>query len=206
MIGINIETHNWTQQMVSLRHNGTDIHMNHREYDSMHKTLNRSSQKWVRALYSEMYMTYDIPSLTKELFAVDIYWERVMAKTKQTPCFFLFLAYSLFLSLFFPFQVLLSLFACLVFVSLFYVYVRGLFGDRISLCSSGSPGTHSEDQAGLELRHLPVSIFSVIGLKVYATTACCLCFFSLNGIKKKNTVLEDLWGIGIGQNMVMDTI
>jgi hypothetical protein len=43
--------------------------------------------------------------------------------------------------------------------------------DRVSLCSPGCPGTHSVDQAGLELRNLPASAFQVLGLKVCATTA-----------------------------------
>ena len=48
----------------------------------------------------------------------------------------------------------LFLFVCfvLLFVCLFY-----FFRDRVSLCSLGCPGTHSVDQAGLELRDLPVS-------------------------------------------------
>jgi hypothetical protein len=33
------------------------------------------------------------------------------------------------------------------------------FGDRVPLCSRGCPGTHSEVQAGLELRDLPASAF-----------------------------------------------
>jgi hypothetical protein len=32
-----------------------------------------------------------------------------------------------------------------------------VFRDRVSLCSPGCPGTHSVDQAGLELRNLPAS-------------------------------------------------
>jgi hypothetical protein len=32
-----------------------------------------------------------------------------------------------------------------------------VFRDRVSLCSPGSPGTHSVDQAGLELRNPPAS-------------------------------------------------
>jgi hypothetical protein len=32
-----------------------------------------------------------------------------------------------------------------------------VFGDRVSLCSPGCPGTHSVDQAGLELRNPPTS-------------------------------------------------
>ncbi|GAB1285580.1 RAS protein activator-like 2 [Apodemus speciosus] len=38
--------------------------------------------------------------------------------------------------------------------------------DRVSLCSPGCPGTHSVDQAGLELRNPPASASQVLGLKV----------------------------------------
>jgi hypothetical protein len=38
------------------------------------------------------------------------------------------------------------------------------------LCSPGCPGTHSVDQAGLELRNLPASASQVLGLKECATT------------------------------------
>ncbi|GAB1293533.1 NEDD8-activating enzyme E1 regulatory subunit [Apodemus speciosus] len=41
----------------------------------------------------------------------------------------------------------------------------------VSLCSSGCPGTHSVDQAGLELRNPPASASQVLGLKACATTA-----------------------------------
>jgi hypothetical protein len=40
-----------------------------------------------------------------------------------------------------------------------------VFGDRVLLCSLGCPGTHSVDQAGLELRNLPASASRVLGLK-----------------------------------------
>ena len=40
------------------------------------------------------------------------------------------------------------------------------FPDRVSLCSPGCPGTHSVDQAGLELRDLPASASQVLGSKV----------------------------------------
>jgi hypothetical protein len=43
--------------------------------------------------------------------------------------------------------------------------------DKVSLCSTSCPGTHSVDQAGLELRNPPVSASQVLGLKVCATTA-----------------------------------
>jgi hypothetical protein len=75
----------------------------------------------------------------------------------------------------------LFLFVCL-FVCLFVVaFVIGIiplpkrnslvFQDRVSLCSPGCPGTHSVDQAGLELRNPPVSSSQVLGLKACATTA-----------------------------------
>jgi hypothetical protein len=50
---------------------------------------------------------------------------------------------------------------------LFYFLV---FWDRVSLCSPGCPGTHSVDQAGLELRNSPASASQVLGLKACATT------------------------------------
>jgi hypothetical protein len=39
----------------------------------------------------------------------------------------------------------------------------------VFLCSSDCPGTHSVDQAGLELRNLPASASQVLGIKTYAT-------------------------------------
>jgi hypothetical protein len=39
------------------------------------------------------------------------------------------------------------------------------------LCSPGCAGTHSVDQAGLELRNLPASASRVLGLKACTTTA-----------------------------------
>ncbi|GAB1296869.1 Glucose-6-phosphatase catalytic subunit 1 [Apodemus speciosus] len=48
------------------------------------------------------------------------------------------------------------------------------WGFRVSLCSPGCPGTHSIDQAGLELRNPPASASQVPGLKTCATTARCL--------------------------------
>jgi hypothetical protein len=44
------------------------------------------------------------------------------------------------------------------------------FQDRVSLCTLGCPGTHSVDQAGLELRNPPASVSQVLGLKACATT------------------------------------
>ncbi|CAH6777520.1 Gm4707 [Phodopus roborovskii] len=41
--------------------------------------------------------------------------------------------------------------------------------DRVSVCSPGCPGTHSVDQAGLELREPTASASQLLGLKVCAT-------------------------------------
>jgi hypothetical protein len=53
-----------------------------------------------------------------------------------------------------------------------------VFGDRVSLCSPGYPGTNSVDQAGLKLRNPPASASQMLGLKACATTA--RPFFSSN--------------------------
>jgi hypothetical protein len=74
-------------------------------------------------------------------------------------------------------------FNCFLFVCLFVCLF--VFRDKVSLCSSGCPGTHFVDQAGLELRNLPASASGVLGLKACATmpgiTSCthicvCMCF------------------------------
>jgi hypothetical protein len=44
-----------------------------------------------------------------------------------------------------------------------------VFQDKVSLYSPGCPGTHSVDQAGLELRNRPASASRVLGLKAGAT-------------------------------------
>ena len=65
----------------------------------------------------------------------------------------------------------LDIYACL-FVCLVGWLVGWLvwfFRDRVSLYSSGCPGTHFVDQAGLELGNLPASASGVLGLKVCAT-------------------------------------
>jgi hypothetical protein len=56
------------------------------------------------------------------------------------------------------------LFVCL-FVCLFLVFLR-----QGSPCSLGRSGTHSVDQAGLELRNPPASASQVLGLKACTTT------------------------------------
>jgi hypothetical protein len=56
-------------------------------------------------------------------------------------------------------QTLVVVFLC--FVLFCFVLFCFVFRDRVSLCSPGCPGTHSVDQAGLELRNLPASASQV---------------------------------------------
>jgi hypothetical protein len=63
------------------------------------------------------------------------------------------------------------------FVLFCFVLFCFVFQDRVSLYSPGCPGTHSVDQAGLELRNPPASATQVLGLKACATTARLLCPF-----------------------------
>ena len=58
-----------------------------------------------------------------------------------------------------------------------FCFVLFVFLDRVSLCSSGCPGTHSVDQAGLELRNPPASASQVLGSKACTTTAQFLLLF-----------------------------
>jgi hypothetical protein len=104
-------------------------------------------------------------------------------QTLEVKVWFLPLSLSTFLKFFLSFVGFL--FVCL-FVCLF-------FQDRLSLCSSGCPGTHSVDQAGLELRNLPASAFQVLGLKACATIAS-LNFFLRHGFAL-NSELTDWTGL-----------
>jgi hypothetical protein len=65
---------------------------------------------------------------------------------------------------------------------LLLVFCFFCFQDRVSLYNPGCPGTHSVDQAGLELRNLPASASRVLGLKVCATMPgnFVFCFFFLS--------------------------
>jgi hypothetical protein len=63
------------------------------------------------------------------------------------------------------------------------------FGDRVSLCSPDWPGTHSVDQAGLELRNLPASASQVLGLKASITTAQLWHVFVISALGRGNRCL-----------------
>jgi hypothetical protein len=52
----------------------------------------------------------------------------------------------------------------------FFFFSFLVFRDNVSLYNPGCPGTHSVDQAGLELRNPPASASQVLGLKACATT------------------------------------
>jgi hypothetical protein len=67
----------------------------------------------------------------------------------------------------------------LYFIFLFVCFF--VFRDRVSLCSPGCPGTHSVDQAGLELRNPPASASWVLGLKACATTPGFFVFWVFGG-------------------------
>jgi hypothetical protein len=54
------------------------------------------------------------------------------------------------------------IFFCFSFIFFFFFFFL-VFLDRVSLYSSGCPGTHFVDQAGLELRNLPASASRVLG-------------------------------------------
>jgi hypothetical protein len=63
-----------------------------------------------------------------------------------------------------------------IYLTLFLFFVL-VFRERVFLCSPGCPGTHSVDQAGLELRNPPASASRVLGLKACATTPGYLTIF-----------------------------
>jgi hypothetical protein len=63
---------------------------------------------------------------------------------------------------------------CFLFCFVLFLFC---FQDKVSLCSPGCPGTHTVDQAGLELRNPPASASQVLGLKACAITAKQLCSF-----------------------------
>jgi hypothetical protein len=78
-----------------------------------------------------------------------------------------------------------------------------VFRDRVSLCSPGCPGTHSVDQAGLELRKTPASASQMLGLKACATTARLQAkfFFQLTyiGLAFNSMAKEKKKKSGVGQ-------
>ena len=74
----------------------------------------------------------------------------------------------------------ITIFFFFLFFFLFCLFVCLFFRDRVSLDSSGCPGTHFVEQAGLEVRNPPASASHVLGLKACATTARLILFFLPN--------------------------
>jgi hypothetical protein len=94
--------------------------------------------------------------------------------------FFLSLFLSFSLSFFLSFFLPSFLPSFLSFSFFFFSFL--IFRDRVSLCSPGCPGTHSVDQAGLELRNPPAPASQVLGLKACATTPGSLFLLTLTFI------------------------
>jgi hypothetical protein len=69
-----------------------------------------------------------------------------------------------------------------LFIFTIYLFIL-VFRDRVSLYSPGCPGTHSVDQAGLELRNPPASASRVLGLKACTTTARLILGFRIMPVK-----------------------
>ncbi|GAB1286155.1 Probable ATP-dependent RNA helicase DDX31 [Apodemus speciosus] len=93
--------------------------------------------------------------------------------------------------------------------SVFYEFSHSgtgiLLCTRVSLCTPGCPGTHSVDQAGLELRNLPASASQVQGLQACATatgtTRLAINYFLRNSYSMFNSkviesvFLQKLWDV-----------
>jgi hypothetical protein len=78
----------------------------------------------------------------------------------------------------------------LVFIPFCFVLFCFVFRDRVSLCSPGCPGTHSVDQAGLELRNPLASASGVLGLKVCTTTPSSIPFLFVKSLTHSNFPLN----------------
>jgi hypothetical protein len=70
----------------------------------------------------------------------------------------------------------------LVFLVLFCFLVWFFETEFLCIYSPGCPGTHSLDQAGLELRNPPASASRVQGLKTCATTPGYHTWFEVRGV------------------------
>ncbi|GAB1287637.1 Acid-sensing ion channel 5 [Apodemus speciosus] len=74
-----------------------------------------------------------------------------------------------------------------------YIRTQQGFKTRVSLCSPGCPGTHSVDQAGLELRNLPASASQVLGLQLGSDLAWLGLVEAVTSMKKQ--VAEEDTGV-----------
>jgi hypothetical protein len=67
------------------------------------------------------------------------------------------------------------------------------FQNRVSLHSPACPGTHSVDQAGLELRNPPASASQMLGLKACTTTVQIVFFVKNKVILRARDVAHWQW-------------
>ena len=74
-------------------------------------------------------------------------------------------------------------------MKVFFFFLFVYFLDRVSLYNPGCPGTHSVDQASLELRNLPASASQVLGLKACSTTPGYKASLNTRVYNKNNLVL-----------------
>jgi hypothetical protein len=65
-----------------------------------------------------------------------------------------------------------------------------VFRDRVSLCSPGCPGTHSVDQAGLELRNPPASASQV--RHQHPATTAFLTTYTANCLLEELPILSNI--------------
>jgi hypothetical protein len=76
------------------------------------------------------------------------------------------------------------------------------FRVRVALCSPDCPGTHSVDQAGLELRNPLASASRVLGLKACITNALPIWFsfhvFVVNGTRGTSPTAGDVLCRAVG--------
>jgi hypothetical protein len=77
----------------------------------------------------------------------------------------------------------MQLFVFVFVVVVVFVFVFCFSRDRVSLYSSGCPGTHFVDQAGLQLRNMPASALRVLGLKECATMPTYYAAFLFHFLK-----------------------
>jgi hypothetical protein len=100
-----------------------------------------------------------------------------LVSSPKVPSFLFFFFFSeCFFEIILGFRIALVTFFFFLLCLFVFVLFCFCFQDRVSLCSPGCPGTHSVDQAGLELRTLPASASRVLGLKLCATTARCISY------------------------------
>jgi hypothetical protein len=128
--------------------------------------------------YQLMWFAFGIRAIHPDIWVSRFFWKGTMLvpegkhrissnhklHLQQTPLFFNKWKYKHWLC---PWHFILFYFILFYFILFYFILV---FRDRFSLCSPGSPGTHSVDQTGFELKDPPLSVFQVLGLNTWAIT------------------------------------